>query len=74
MNFTKELISAQELDLVKYGVYLVRKQMSVEKNVPTIHMLNNHIPEMLLNTLDKYLNDDSITVNIIYFSMKFFGA
>jgi hypothetical protein len=74
MNFIKELITSNELDYVKYGVYLVRKQMSVEKNVPTDHMIENHIPELLLSLMDKYLMDDTITVIFFLISTKFFGA
>ena len=67
MVFTKELIASTELDKVKYGVFLVRKQMSVEVNEPSAIMISHHIPELLLVTLDKYLYDDSITV--IYFNL-----
>jgi hypothetical protein len=67
MIFTKELIASNELDKVKYGVYLVRRQMCVEVNEPSAIMINHHIPELLLATLDKYLYDDSITV--IFFNL-----
>jgi hypothetical protein len=64
MSFTKELINSQELDRIKFGVYLVRKQMTIEDNEPSYEMLLNNMPELLLTTLEKNLNNDSISVKL----------
>jgi hypothetical protein len=64
MVFIKDLLTSNEIDMIKYGVYIVRKQMSVEKNEPSNIMIENHIPELLIKLLDEHLNDDSITVKI----------
>ena len=60
-----DLITDSDINKVKFGLINVRKQLISDEGKSAPEMVNNHIPEHLLNILDTYLSDDSISVNKI---------
>ena len=57
-----------------YGIYLVRKQITLERNSPIIELINNQIPEQLLFLLEKNHSETNMAVILYLLSMKYYGA
>lgn len=76
--FTKYLITNDDdLDCIKFGIYLLRTSHSRTKNIPVEFLKKEGICDSLNKTLKKYFTELDIIVSILLnglnFSLKFFG-
>jgi len=76
--FAKNLIieNSENLDCIKFGVYLLRITISKTKNIPFDFLINQGLCKIFSDLLEKYISDLSLTVIqfFLLLSMKFFGV
>jgi hypothetical protein len=64
--FIKDLLSSEDLNLIKFGILHIRKQLSLEKNPPIIELAHHGFLFILLNLLDIYIAHDVIVYEILW--------
>ena len=55
-------MSSTDINYVKFGILHLRKQLTLEVNPPIMEIVSQGYMNVLLNLLDKYMNQDSIVV------------
>ncbi len=58
----KMLLTSEELDMIKLGLYLLRTQISVAQPIPALMFLRDGYVELLLDLMNNLLTDPIIVV------------
>ena len=65
LQFISNLLKSNNLPYKKYGIYLTRKQLTLEINAPFKEIYENGFIQELMSILEKHWNDENIVVRKI---------
>ncbi len=61
------LLKSNNFSYIKYGIYLTRKQLTLELNPPVNDFIRLGFTQQLISALESFMTDDQIIVCILLF-------
>lgn len=68
------LLKSDKIPYIKYGIYLIRKQTSIENSPPIIDLCNMGVVEFLLKNLEILIKDEQAIVRLFNFNKLIFSV
>lgn len=58
------LLKSNNISYIKYGIFLTRKQLTLELNPPLNEFIRLGFTQQLSNVLESFITDEQIVVNL----------